>query len=74
MRKTLMTTVATPLGDFVTELPASGFGISYTVLKYALNIFFLQRQNRKAAKKFRVKVEIPFFLCTAEVFKTQLIV
>lgn len=67
-----MTTVTTPLGDFVTELSASGFGISYTVLKYALNIFFLQRQNRKAEKKFRVKVETPFFLCTAEACKTQL--
>lgn len=35
--------------------------------------FLLKRQNTKAAKKFRVKVETPFLVRIAGVFKTQLI-
>lgn len=72
MRKTLMTAVATPPGDFATELQsASGFGISHTVFRNMSQYFFMQGQNTKETKEFRVKVQTPLLVCSAEAFKTQ---
>lgn len=66
-----MTALTTHPGNFVTERSASRLEFFLMSLEICLKYFFLQRPNTKAAKKFRV--ETPFLLCTAEAFKTQLI-